>query len=230
MISIDEATVARLKTHGERFEILVDPDKALEFKRSEGSENFLATNYIFKDAKKAEKVPQELLEKVFGTTDVLEISHIIVKKGEMLYTAEQRKAMLEEKEKAIIAHLSQGVDPRTGHPHPVRRIKNAIEKSKVHIDPSKSVQEQVKDILKEIRIILPIKFEERDIAVKIPPEYSAKAYGVIKGKYDVLKEEWKNNGVLYMLVTLPAGSQDEFYNDVNSLTKGEAETKIVERK
>jgi len=45
-----------------------------------------------------------------------------------------------------------------------------------------------------------------------------------------LKEEWKKSGTLYLLVSLPAGLQDAFYEDLNSLTKGEAETKLVERK
>ena len=35
MISLDEAVTARLESHGERFEVLVDPDAALSIKRGE---------------------------------------------------------------------------------------------------------------------------------------------------------------------------------------------------
>jgi ribosome maturation protein SDO1 len=35
MIPIDEAVTARLESHGERFEVLVDPDAALEIRRGE---------------------------------------------------------------------------------------------------------------------------------------------------------------------------------------------------
>ena len=35
MISLDEAVTARLESHGERFEVLVDPDAALAIKRDE---------------------------------------------------------------------------------------------------------------------------------------------------------------------------------------------------
>ncbi len=230
MVTLDEATVARLKTQGERFEILIDPEKALKFREGEASDDFLVTNYIFKDARKGEKASEETLKKVFNTTDVLEISKIILKKGEFLYTAEQRKKMLEEKKRAIITLLSRGIDPRTGYPHPPKRIEDALEKARVHIDPSKGAQEQIEGILKKIRPILPIKFETKEIAVKIPPEYSSKAYGSLKHRYTVLKEEWKKSGTLYLLVSLPAGLQDAFYEDLNSLTKGEAETKLVERK
>jgi len=230
MVTIDEATVARLKTQGERFEILIDPDKALAFKHGEKADDFLVTDYVFKDAQKGEKASEEVLKKIFHTTDVLEISKVILKKGEFLYTAEQRKKMIEEKKKAIITLLSQGIDPRTGYPHPLRRIEDALEKAKVHIDPSKSAQEQWENILKKIRPILPIKFEMREIAVKIPAHYSSRTYGVLKHKYEILKEEWRKDGMLYLLVSLPAGLQDTFYEDLNSLTKGEVETKLIERK
>ena len=35
MISLDEAVTARLESHGQRFEVLVDPDAALAIKRGE---------------------------------------------------------------------------------------------------------------------------------------------------------------------------------------------------
>jgi len=230
MVTLDAATVARLKTHEERFEILIDPDKALDFKQGKKIDDFLVANYIFKDARKGEKASEEVLKKIFHTTNVLEISKLILEKGEFLYTAEQRKKMLDEKKRAIITLLSQGIDPRTGYPHPPNRIEDALEKARIHIDPYKSPQEEVKVILKKIRPILPIKFELRNIAVKIPAHYSSRTYGVLKHKYKILKEEWRKDGMLYLLVSLPAGSQNMFYEDLNSLTKGEAETKLVERK
>ena len=52
MASLDDAVIARLKTHGETFEIFVDPDLALKHKEG-ASVNFnelLAAEYIFRDA------------------------------------------------------------------------------------------------------------------------------------------------------------------------------------
>ncbi|MEA1993580.1 MAG: ribosome assembly factor SBDS, partial [Euryarchaeota archaeon] len=163
-------------------------------------------------------------------TDIDEIARKIVKKGELLYTTEQRKEMLEEKKKSIIAELSKGINPKTGHPHPPKRIKSAMEEAGVHVDLSESVSRQVKDILKEIRPIIPIRFEKRQIAVKIPAEYGPKIYGNLKEKYNVLKEKWGNDGTLYMLISISAGSQDKLYGDLNSWTKGKAETKLAKRK
>ncbi len=56
MVNIDEAIIARLESHGEKFEILVDPDLAADFKNPERDdviiEDVLAVEDIFKDAKK----------------------------------------------------------------------------------------------------------------------------------------------------------------------------------
>ena len=53
MISLDEAVTARLETHGERFEVLVDPDAALEMKRDEFEgelEDVIAARDVFENA------------------------------------------------------------------------------------------------------------------------------------------------------------------------------------
>jgi len=61
VVSLDEAVIARLETHGERFELLVDPELAFKFKLGEevDLEALLAINKVFKDAKKGEKASLE---------------------------------------------------------------------------------------------------------------------------------------------------------------------------
>jgi ribosome maturation protein SDO1 len=39
--------------------------------------------------------------------------------------------------------------------------------------------------------------------------------------------EWKNDGGWVGVLTFPAGMQNEFYDLVNELTSGEAETQII---
>jgi len=55
----------------------------------------------------------------FGTTDTLKIADIILKKGVLQLTTEQRRKMVEDKRKQIIDFISrQAVDPKTNLPHP----------------------------------------------------------------------------------------------------------------
>ncbi|NJE77426.1 ribosome assembly factor SBDS, partial [Thermococcus sp. ES12] len=70
-IDVDKAVIARLKTHGETFEILVDPYLARDFKEGKDVpiEEILATPYVFKDAHKGDKASEHEMEKIFGTSD-----------------------------------------------------------------------------------------------------------------------------------------------------------------
>jgi ribosome maturation protein SDO1 len=102
-----------------------------------------------------------------------------------------------------------------------------MEEAKVHIDPLKSVDEQVKIVMKAIRPIIPIKFEEVDIKVQIPPSYAAKSYGEIANFGTLVKDKWENDGSWTAVVRMPAGLQNDFYGLVNRLTKGDAETELL---
>jgi ribosome maturation protein Sdo1 len=42
-----------------------------------------------------------------------------------------------------------------------------------------------------------------------------------------LKEEWQSDGSLICLINLSAGQQNDFFDQVNAITKGEVELKII---
>ena len=102
-----------------------------------------------------------------------------------------------------------------------------MEEAGVHIDPLKQVDKQVNIVLKALRPIIPIRFEETKIAVRIPSDYASKVYGAVSGFGKINKQEWQNDGSWIGIVTMPAGLQNDFYETMNHLTKGEVETKII---
>jgi len=231
MVTIDDAVIARLKTHGEKFEVLVDPLKARKIKQGEEESDFLASNYVYKDVSSAEKYPKEGLVKIFGTDKTEEVALTIIKKGDIQLNSEQRKDILEEKKNKIITYLSRNaVDPKTGYPHPKVRIENALEKANIHIELFKSTEKQIDEIIKKIRVHIPLKFETRTIAIMIPSNYTGKAYGALASYGQVLKEEWAKDGTLFVKMEIPAGMQPEFFEKLNSLTKGDVEVKIIEKR
>jgi ribosome maturation protein SDO1 len=81
--------------------------------------------------------------------------------------------------------------------------------------------------MKAIRPLIPIRFEEISIAVKIPPIYAPKAYGDISKVGTITKEEWQRDGSWIGVIRIPAGIQTDFYALINHLTKGEAQTKLL---
>jgi ribosome maturation protein SDO1 len=230
MITLEDAVIARLEYFGEHFEILVDPEMAADFKRGEAIEmqEILAVEEIFKDAKKGDKASEEAMMKAFNTTDILDVAATIIRKGQVQLTAQQRKEMTEEKRRKIVATITrEAINPQTKLPHPARRIEIAMEESKIHIDPFKSVDEQVNTVLKAIRIKIPIRFERVQVAIKIPGDFSGKVYNIIPEFGKTRKEEWQQDGSWVAVVEIPGGMQENFYRKLNELTHGQVETRLL---
>lgn len=230
MIPLDHAVVARLESHGERFEILVDPHGAALVRQGQPVEieDVVAALNVFGNSSKATRASDEALMKVFQSTNFDEIARKIIIKGEIHLTADQRKQMVEEKRRQVITFIARNaVNPQTGHPHPPTRIEMAMEEARVNIDPFKHLDEQVKETVKALRPILPIRFEELRLAIKIPPDFAAKAYGDIAAGSTMEKDEWLKDGSWVCVVRIPAGIQGEFYDLINKLTKGEGQVKIL---
>jgi len=231
MVSLDKAVIARVHREGEDFEIFVDPEKALEFKkgRDYSMENLLAANEIFKDARKGDRASSSELEKAFGATDVFEIAKIIIKDGEVQLTTEQRKKHVEEKRLQIADIISkQGVNPQTKLPHPPQRILNAMDEAHISVDPFKPADEQVKAVIEAIREVLPISFETIEIEINIPVQYAGKASSVMHTIAPIKKEEWKSES-WSAVIEIPAGRQNEIYEKINNLTSGNADVKVLSR-
>ena len=66
-----------------------------------------------------------------------------------------------------------------------------------------------------------------DIAIKIPGEFTAKAYGIIPEFGKIKKEEWQQDGSWIALVELPGGLQEEFHRKLSELTGGQLETRVI---
>ncbi|MDN7013542.1 ribosome assembly factor SBDS [Methanoculleus sp. FWC-SCC3] len=231
MIPLDQAVVARLESYGERFEVLVDPNQAMRIRQGESIdlEDVVAADSIFSNAAHAERASEEALLKVFKTTEFEQAALRIIQKGEIHLTAEQRRHLIAEKRNRVITFIARNaVNPQSGFPHPPQRIELAMEEARVSIDPFKSVEEQVKEVVKALRPLLPIRFEEIRIAVKIPADYAARAYEITTAG-SLEQEEWQKDGSWIAVVKIPAGIQEEFYDLVNKVSKGNAETRIVER-
>jgi ribosome maturation protein SDO1 len=230
MIPLEKAVVARLESFGERFEILVDPNQAALVRQGQNVdiEDVVAALSIFGNASRGTRASDEALEKVFHSTDFNVVARRIIEKGEIHLTAEQRKQMIEDKRRQVITFIARNaVNPQTGHPHPPHRIEMAMEEARVNIDPFKHLDEQVKDTVKALRPLLPIRFEELRLAIRIPPDFAAKAYGDIAAGSTLEKDEWQKDGSWVCVVRIPAGIQGEFYDLINKLSKGEGQVKIL---
>jgi len=232
MISLDEAVVARLESHGQRFEVLVDPDAALAIKRGEFEgdlEDVIAADDVFEDASRGDRPPENALEEVFETTDPLDIIPEVIERGEIQITAEQRREMQEQKHKQLVDHITRNaVNPQMDDaPHPPERIESALEEAGFKIDPMEPVETQVDEALDALRPVIPIRFDEMTVAVQVPADHAGSAQARIRQFGELQSEEWQSDGSWIGVIRFPAGMQNEFYDVVNEHTSGEAETRII---
>ncbi|MBI5223327.1 ribosome assembly factor SBDS [Candidatus Micrarchaeota archaeon] len=229
MTSLDKAIIAFYEKAGLRFELYVDPDNAYAYveKRKPDIKNILVSEELYADARKGEKAKASDVQKIFGTSDIMKILEFILRNGQVQLTTEQKRKKVEEKWKQIITIIArESIDPRTNAPHPPQRIENAMEQAGIHVDPFKDPREQLDDVIKELRPIIPLKFQKVRIAIKIPAEFSHKCYGTLKN-YGIQKEEWGSKGDLMVVVEIFGGLQGEFYDKLNKLTAGAVETKLL---
>ncbi len=222
--------IARLEMKGKRFEILVDPDKAFRYINGEKIpiQEILISEEVYKDVKSGDRVSPEVLKKTFGTTDITKIAEVILKKGELQLTAEQRRKIIEAKRRQVINFIARNaIDPQTKLPIPPTRIEAAMKEAKVSIDPYKSIEEEATKVVRAISRVIPIKIARSLIQIKIPPKYSGRAYSVIQKLGEVKSMDWKSDGSLVVELEIPAGMQQEVIDKLNNLTKGELEFKVL---
>ncbi len=233
MISLDEAVTARLESHGERFEVLVDPDAALAISRDEFEGDLMdviAAEDVFEDASRGDRPPENALEEVFGTTDPLEIIPEVIKRGEIQITAEQRREMQEQKRKQLIDRIARNaVNPQMDDaPHPPDRIESALEETGFRVDPMEPVESQVDDALDELRPVIPIRFDTVTVAVHLPADFAGSGQAKVREFGDLEREEWQADGSWIGVLEFPAGLQNDFYDLVNEVSSGNAEIRILE--
>jgi ribosome maturation protein SDO1 len=224
---------AWMKRGGLHVEVVVEPDEALEFRRTKGESPDLVTclhaERIFADAKRGLHAKDTDLEQLFGTSDPLVVARILLLNGELQLTAEHRAAMREQKRTAIFSRICQfAVDPKTGLPHPAKRIELAMEEAKIKIDDQHSIEDQVPGIVRQLQPILPIRLEMATLQVHLPAPYGQKLYGELSRHGTMKKTEWLGDGALLAWIELPAGLQTDLIDDLGKRSHGAAEIKRVE--
>jgi ribosome maturation protein SDO1 len=224
----DKFTVVRLILDGDKFELLVKPDPALEYKMGKRFDisSVLVSDEIYSDSSKGSRASSEKMMKRFKTIDSAEVAKQILARGELNLTTDQRRKMVEEKKRQIVQFINRSfVDPKTHLPHPIMRIEAAMEEARVQIDPFKRVEDQAKTIVDALRKILPLRSETVKLTVIVPPQFAAQSYNVLKSTGDLRTEEWLADGSLKATLEMNASIRGQFLDRLGGVTKGSAQVK-----
>ena len=221
--------VAWMEVKGQRFEILVRPDKAFKYKEGEkvDLDDVLWTETVYRDHRRGLKASPEALRKAFGTDDPRKVAEIILKQGEIQITSEQRRKLIEAKRRQIINYIARNaVDPRTGKPIPETRIEAAMEQLRIGVDPFKDAEAQAVEIVRKLARVMPIKFARALLEVVIPAQYSGRAYRELSRLGELKKTDWLPDGSLKAEIEIPAGAQVEVVNKIQSIARGTATVNV----
>jgi ribosome maturation protein SDO1 len=230
MVSLEDSVTARFETGGNRFEILIDPEAAQLYKEGQNIdwEEAIAADGIWSDSAKGERAPDILVNNVFNSLDLISIYKKILDEGNIQLTSQQKKEMVEQKRKQIISHIAaNAMNPQTGGPHPPQRIENALKEVRYTVDPMEPLDTQIKKIIKQIKVLLPISFDKIRIAIKIKAIYVGKCYGQISGLGNIESEEYQKDGSWIGIIEMAAASQVKLEDILGSITKGTAEIKAL---
>ena len=225
-----DVTVVRYSFEGEKFEILVKPDPALDYKlgKKKDVSAVLVSDEIYTDSGKGTKPGNEKLLKAFKTEDQTEIAQIILQKGDLNLTTDQRRKMIEEKRKQIVQFIVKTyVDPKSHLPHPPIRVEQAMKDARVSVDPQKRVDEQMQDIVEKLRSIIALKSENLQLEIIVPAQYASQSYAVLKSVGSLKNEEWQNNGSLKAILEIPAAARPNVIDKLGSITKGSASVEVI---
>ena len=230
MVELEDAIVARLESHGERFEILLDPAAMDLIKQGKQVDltKYLAVEDVFKDARKGTRPEISKIKEVFGTEDITAIAQHIIEKGEVQMTAEQRKELLEAKRRQIVTYIAaNAINPQTHTPHPPKRIEIALEEGKFRVDPVKPLDKEIEEAMKVLRPLLPIRFEKSRVAIKLKGDDYGRCYDELI-KYGIVdREEWTSDGFWIGTMEIPAGLITELTEKLKSRTRGNASVKLI---
>jgi ribosome maturation protein SDO1 len=225
MVESKTSTV-RLTLDGNKFEILVKPDPALEYKVGKRTDlsSVLVSDEIYSDANKGSRAGNDKLIKYFKTSDSLEVARHIIAKGELSLTTDQRRKMVEEKKKQIIQYINKSyVDPKTHLPHPIMRIESALGEIRLTVDPFKPAEDQAKNVVDALRKVLPLKSENLLLTITVPAQSSSRSYSFLKSTAIFKEEQWLSDGTLRVKLEINAGLRGSLLDRLGSISKGTAQ-------
>jgi len=225
-----DVTVVKFSFENDKFEILVKPDPALEYKLGKRKDlsGILVSDEIYADSGKGTRAPSEKLMRAFGTDDPADIARQMLEKGDLNLTTDQRRKMIEGKRRQIVERIAKTfVDPRSHLPHPPLRIEQAMKDARVSVDPYKNTDEQVKDTVEKLRKIIPLKTETLSLEIVIPAQYAARSYSILRSVGRLNEEYWLTNGSLKAILEISAAERLSVIERLGSITKGAATVEVV---
>ncbi|MHA2501368.1 MAG: ribosome assembly factor SBDS [Candidatus Kariarchaeaceae archaeon] len=232
-VDLGKFTLVRYSSHGKRFEMVVNPEPAFLFTQGEDVDidDVVEGGYIiFENFSRGLKATDDDLAEVFGTSEDREVAKLMLKKGELQLTQEQRRAFVQEKRDEILDYLEKhAVNPNTKSPQPRQRIDNAMDAAGVIINKDEDTKAQVDRIIRQLTSTLPLSLESATVEFVVAPKDTGPLYGFLQGAGEPINENWGGDGTLTMIVRVPSGLVAGLLEEVSDQSKGRVRATVIDR-
>jgi len=185
-VRFTNVAVVRLKRGGKRFEIACYKNKVNEYRKkiTTDLDEVLQSKIIFSNMSKGVAANKTDLKKCFNTTDENNIILMILDKGELQVSGEERDRELDTLFKDVATIVTEKcVNPETGRPLTVGLVQKAMKEIHFSVNPAKNAKSQALQVIKllaqkedfpiarapmRLKFLLPIN-DAKDIREKLAP-------------------------------------------------------------
>ncbi|GMH71571.1 hypothetical protein TL16_g05688 [Triparma laevis f. inornata] len=168
---LTNVTICRLKTHGKQFELACYPSKVVNFREGIESDldEVLQIENVFTNVQKGVVSPKADLEMAFGTTEVLEVCRVVLKRGVLQQSNLERELTTNRNLNAILDMLmSKCVNPRSNRPYPESTLREAVKQTGYNVNSQEKVPKVMfLDVMKLFRERDILEIERAKMLIKI---------------------------------------------------------------
>ena len=163
--------VVRLKKAGKRFEVACYKNKVVNWRTGTESDlsEVLQSEEVFQNVVKGQVAKAQDLRKAFGTDDHLEVCKIILRKGELQVSPEERQHELRNHLHDIVNVLvEKTVNPESQLPYTPSMLERALQNIHFQVDLKRSAKQQALDAIARLREHLPIERAKMRLRMTVP--------------------------------------------------------------
>merc|ERR1719242_31175 len=183
-----------------KFEVISKQGQVLKFRENKiGFSDVLMVDQIFTNSVRGDVANANDLNEVFGFDDIMKCCQEIVSKGELQYSASERKAFVDEKTKEIVYYINKNyVDPKNKLPHPSDRISHCMKECKIRVDPKGDTRRMAEDAVKKMRgKLMFAKAVSLQAKLTIKHAHVGQCNNLIHKVANVVHEEWTGVGCVF---------------------------------
>lgn len=194
-VRLTNVAVVRLSRGGHRFEVACYRNKIVNYRQGTETDlsEVLQTERVFANVSKGQFANSKTLKKCFGTADEAEVCRLILDRGDVQVSDQERAARLESTSREVASAVAgKCVDPASRRPYTMAQIRDAMKAAGFMVHPTRNVKQQFLECVKLLQRtgVLDIERAKMELAlVLVDEDEDGNFAGRRNNAIDLLTEE-----------------------------------------